>query len=374
MIEKILVVGAGISGAALARKTSDGGKRVVDLIDSRPHVAGNAYDRRTPDGIMEHVYGSHIFHTSNEEVWHFLNQFTGFNGYRHRVLGMVEGKEIPIPFSFESIRACFPEEDTRKIISKLLDRYEEGTKVPIMDLLKEDDPDLRALAGYVYEHVFLHYTEKQWGKSPEEIDGAITARVPVYVGESCGYFRDAHQGIPVDGYTAMVERMLDSPNVHVMLNTPFSSVEDPEKYTRIFYTGPVDELLGYRFGLLPYRSERFEVETLDREHYQDNAVVNYPDAEHAFTRVHEYKYYLGDKSDRTVIAREYPEPFEVGKNERYYPVPSPENEALHARYVEEAKREYPNMRFLGRLGDYRYYDMDKAVARAMEVYREEFER
>lgn len=369
-----MIVGAGISGSTVAAILSDRSDSQIDIIDFRPHIAGNAYDRRTPDGIMEHVYGSHIFHTSNEEVWHFLNQFTGFNDYRHRVLGMVEGKEVPTPFSFESIRACFPKNTAEKMISKLLSNYKEGSRVPIMELIKEDDPVLRDLADYVYEHVFLHYTEKQWGKSPEEIDSAVTARVPVYVGESCGYFRDKYQGVPSDGYTAMVERMLDSPKIHLSLNTTFESVKNPEKYDRIFYTGPVDELLGYRFGPLPYRSESFEVETLDREYFQDNAVVNYPDAEHAFTRIHEYKYYLGDKSDRTVIAREYPEPFEVGKNERYYPVPSPENEALHARYVEEAKREYPNMRFLGRLGDYRYYDMDKAVARAMEVYREEFER
>lgn len=369
-----LIVGAGISGSTVAAILSDRSDSRIDIIDSRPHVAGNAYDRRTPDGIMEHVYGSHIFHTSNDCVWRFLSRFTGFNGYRHHVLGVVGGGEVPIPFSFESIRACFPKKTAEKMISKLLSNYKEGSRVPIMELMKEDDPDLRDLAGYVYEHVFLHYTEKQWGKSPEEIDSAVTARVPVYVGESCGYFRDKYQGIPSDGYTAMVGRMLDSPKIHLSLNTTFESVKNPEEYDRIFYTGPVDELLGYRFGPLPYRSESFEVETLDREYFQDNAVVNYPDAEHAFTRIHEYKYYLGDKSDRTVIAREYPEPFEVGKNERYYPVPSPENEALHARYVEEAKREYPNIRFLGRLGDYRYYDMDKAVARAMEVYRGEFER
>ena len=196
----------------------------------------------------------------------------------------------------------------------------------------------------------------------------MTARVPVYLSRDPRYFQDRFQGIPSDGYTRMIERMLDDPNIEVRLRASFSDV-DPKGYDHIFFTGPVDELMGYRFGQLPYRSVRFRMETYDRQHYQPNAVVNYPN-NYDFTRIHEYKYYLDDVSDRTVIAKEYSEDFVPGKNERFYPVPKKENEELYSKYLDAVKREYPNMHLLGRLGDYRYYDMDKAVARAMAVYRE----
>ena len=362
----ILVVGAGISGATIANLASSDHK--VTVIDSSDHIAGNCYDYRDANGIMIHRYGSHIFHTSNQEVWDFLSRFTGFNTYMHRVIGMVEGNLVPIPFNFDTIRSVFPEILAERIERKLLDRYEYSTKIPIMDFMKQDDEDLRFLAEYVYENVFLHYTEKQWGYSPNDIDGAVTARVPVYLSRDPRYFQDRFQGIPSEGYTRMIERMLDDPNIEVRLRTSFSDV-DPKGYDHIFFTGPVDELMGYRFGQLPYRSVRFRMETYDRQHYQPNAVVNYPN-NYDFTRIHEYKYYLDDVSDRTVIAKEYSEDFVPGKNERFYPVPKKENEELYSQYLDAVKREYPNMHLLGRLGDYRYYDMDKAVARAMAVYRE----
>ena len=237
-----------------------------------------------------------------------------------------------------------------------------------MEFMKQDDEELKFLAEYIYENVFLHYTEKQWGKSPNEIDGAVTARVPVYLSRDDRYFQDRFQGIPLEGYTKMIENMLDHPNITVKLNTSFKDI-DHTQYDKIFYTGPIDELMDYCFGPLPYRSVHFKLEEYDREFYQDNAVVNYPN-NYDFTRIHEYKYYLNDKSDKTVIAKEYSEAFEPGKNDRFYPIPTEENIALYNKYLEAAKKKYPNMYFLGRLGDYKYYDMDKAVARAFEVYRE----
>ena len=198
-----------------------------------------------------------------------------------------------------------------------------------------------------------------------DIDGAVTAHFPVYLSRDDRYFQDRFQGIPLEGYTKMIERMLDQPDIEVMLNTPFIK-EMAKEYDKIFYTGPVDELMDYAFDPLPYRSVHFKMETFECEYHQSNSVVNYPN-DYDFTRIHEYKYYLNDKSERTVIAKEYSESFIPGKNERFYPVPKEENTKLYKKYLEAAKEQYPNMVFLGRLGDYKYHDMDKAVARAMDV-------
>lgn len=356
-------MGAGISGATLANLLSKNNEIVI--IDSSDHIAGNCYDYRDENGIMIHKYGSHIFHTSNEDVWDFLSQFTSFNTYKHKVIGMINGIEVPIPFNFNSIRTVFSKTMAESIERKLLSNYQYGIKIPIMEFIKQDDEELKFLAEYIYENIFLHYTEKQWGYSPKDIDSSVTARVPVYLSRDDSYFQDRFQGIPLEGYTKMIERMLDSPNIEVRLNTPFNK-GDMNGYDKVLNTGPIDEFMDYCFGPLPYRSVNFRMETFNRDHYQSNAVVNYPN-NYEFTRIHEYKYYLNDKSGRTVIAKEYSEDFVPGKNERFYPVPNEKNSFLYNRYLEAAKQKYPNMLFLGRLGDYKYYDMDEAVARAMDV-------
>lgn len=203
-----------------------------------------------------------------------------------------------------------------------------------MEFMKQDDKELRFLAEYIYENIFLHYTEKQWGYSPKDIDGAVTARVPIYLSRDDSYFQDEYQGIPVEGYTKMIEKMLDNQSIEVKLNTPFNK-DMVRDYDKIYYTGPVDELMNYCFGPLPYRSVHFQMKTIDCEYYQPNSVVNYPN-DYDFTRIHEYKYYLDDKSNRTIIAREYSEDFVPGNNERFYPVPKDENTALYRKYLESA--------------------------------------
>ena len=287
----------------------------------------------------------------------------------HKVIGLVDGNLVSIPFNFNTIRDVFPKTLADRLETKLLQQYKLGSKIPIMDFMKQDDEDLRFLAKFVYEHVFLHYTEKQWGKKPDDIDGAVTARVPVYLSKDDRYFQDRFQGIPLQGYTKMISEMLNSPNITLKLNTPFNKIEDPSKYDQIYYTGPLDELMNYCFGPLPYRSVRFKLEIHNCQHYQSNSVINYPN-NYDFTRIHEYKYYLNDRSDKTIIAKEYSEEFIPGKNDRFYPIPSEENASLYRKYLEAAKKKYPNMYFLGRLGDYKYYDMDKAVKRAIDVYKE----
>ena len=366
MIKNNLVVGCGFSGATIARKIAEDLNEKVIIIDAKEHIAGNAYDYRDKNGIMIHKYGSHIFHTNLENVWAFVSRFASFNTYMHKVIALIDGIETTIPFNFRTIYDVFPETMAKRMEEKLLSHFEYNKKIPILEFQKQDDDDLKFLANYVYEKVFLHYTTKQWGVKPDEVDGAVTAHIPVYISCDERYFQDKYQGIPFRGYTETIKNMLDHPNIEVRLNTKFSDFNG--SYDRLFYTGSIDEFFNYKYGELPYRNVNFKLEELDMPYYQSNSVVNYP-CNYDFTRIHEYKYYLDDQSDKTVIAKEYSEAFERGKNERYYPVPNNDNNALYKKYFDEAKN-LKNTYFLGRLGDYKYYDMDKAINRALELFEE----
>lgn len=361
---KSLVVGAGISGATIAKLLANCGEEVV-VIDKKDHIGGNCYDYRDKNGIMIHKYGSHIFHTKNERVWNFLNQFTSFTTYMHEVVGNIDGIEAHIPFNFNTLYQVFPQSLAKRLEEKLLNTFEYNTKVPILEFQKLEDEDLKFLAKYVYEKVFLNYTTKQWGKSPEEVSGAVTARVPVYLSKDNRYFQDKFQGMPKNGYTEMIKNMLNHKNIKVKLNTSYNSLEG---FDRVFYTGSIDEFFDYKYGKLPYRSVYFKFEEYNQEFYQSHACINYPN-NYDFTRIHEYKHYLNDKSNRTVIAKEFSEDFELGKNERYYPIAQKENTELYNKYLEEAKN-LKNVYFLGRLGDYKYYNMDDACLRAIELFEQ----
>lgn len=374
MSQTNIIVGSGFSGSTMARLIAEKLDEKVVVVDKKDHIAGNSYDYRDENGIMIHKYGSHIFHTNNEKVWSFLKQFTDFNTYMHEVVGILDGIEAQIPFNFTTLYQVFPETLAKRLEEKLLKKFEYNKKVPILEFQKQDDEDLKFLAEYVYEKIFLNYTTKQWGVSPKDVDGAVTARVPVYLSKDNRYFQDKYQGIPLEGYTKAVEKMLDHPNIEVVLNKDFAEFKkensDLVKNARIFYTGSIDEFFDYKFGKLPYRSVNFKLETHNREFYQTHACINYPN-NYDFTRIHEYKHYLNDKSEKTVIAKEYSEFFELGKNERYYPIASEENAKLYQKYLDEAKN-LKDVYFFGRLGDYKYYNMDLAVARAIELFEEVF--
>lgn len=367
-----IVVGAGFSGATIANLIANNLNEKVIVIDQKNHIAGNCYDYRDQNGIMIHKYGSHIFHTNNKKVWEYLKQFTDFNTYMHEIVGVIDGIEAHIPFNFNTLYQVFPTTMAKNIEKKLLSKFEYNTKIPILEFQKQNDDDLKYLANYVYEKIFLNYTTKQWGKAPQEIDGAVTARVPVFLSKDNRYFQDKYQGIPLNGYTKIVEKMLSHPNIKIILNKNFKNFKDKNinllKNARIFYTGSIDEYFNYKFGQLPYRSVNFKFEEHNMEFYQSHACINYPN-NYDFTRVHEYKHYLSDKSSKTVIAKEYSEAFILGKNERYYPINSEENKKLYDKYLIEAQKEN-NVHFLGRLGDYKYYNMDIAIARAMELFEE----
>ncbi len=363
MQETNLVVGAGLSGATVARLLADLGEKVM-VIDKRCHIAGNCYDYRDCNNIMIHKYGSHIFHTNDEEVWDFVNRFADFNCYEHKVRVVIDGIQTVLPFNLTTLHDVFLKDLADRLENKLINVYGYGQKIPILEFKKQSDPDLLYLADYVYEKVFLHYTMKQWGFTPKEVDGEVTARVPVYVSRDDRYFQDKHQGIPTKGYTEMVGGMLNHPMIDVRLNTDYNEVS-LGNYKRVIYTGSIDEFCGYVYGELPYRSVRFEHTTMDCNHYLPVAVVNYP-CDYDYTRVHEFKYYLEDKSEKTVITKEYPEQFVLGKNDRYYPIPKESNRELYQKYLKMASRGRSHCYFLGRLGDYNYYDMDKAIKRGIK--------
>ena len=367
MLNKInLVVGAGFSGATIARQIAQEANEKVVVIDAKDHLAGNAYDYRDNNGIMIHKYGSHIFHTNSEEVWQFVSRFADFNTYMHKVIAIIDGIEATIPFNLRTLYKVFPEMLARRMEEKLLAKFTYNAKVPIIEFQKQEDNDLKFLADYIYEKVFVHYTEKQWGVKPSEVDDATISRVPVYISCDERYFQDKYQGIPLNGYTKLIENMLNHPNIEVRLETQFIDYKEP--YDRLFYSGSIDEFFNYEYGELPYRSVRFKFEEYNMEHYQNNLVVNYP-CNYDFTRIHEYKYLMNDKSDKTIIAKEYSANFVRGENERYYPIVNKQNLALYEKYFTKAKM-LKNTYFLGRLGDYKYYNMDASIYRALKLFDE----
>lgn len=361
--ESNIVVGCGISGAVIANLIATKFNEKVIIIEKKSHIAGSCFDYRDNNGICIHKYGSHIFHTNSEIVWKYLSQFTKFNDYKHNVIALVDGIETNIPFNFNSLYQVFPKEIALKIQNKLIENYGKNSKIPILDLKKEKDNDLNFLADFIYKKIFFEYTKKQWGIPPEKIDSTVTARVPIYIGKDNRYFHDKYQGIPINGYTELIKKMISHPNITVKLNTNYKNIK--LKYKRLFYTGSIDEFFDYKYGKLPYRSLKFELEEYNCTYYQKKAVVNYTTSED-FTRIHEYKYYLNDKSNKTVIAKEYSENFEEGKNERYYPIINKKNLILYNKYLDEAKH-IKNLWFFGRLGDYKYYNIDEAIIRAISL-------
>ncbi|WP_251570881.1 UDP-galactopyranose mutase [Parasutterella muris] len=359
-----LIVGCGITGISLARKLAESSHSVT-VIDSRDHIGGNCFDYFDANGIDIHKYGTHIFHTDNEDVWRFLSRFTQWYPYQHEVKALVDGQLVPIPFNFNTIEQLFPAQMANRFIGALLDEFAFNKKIPMLQLRESQSKDLRFLAEYVYEKVFLHYTVKQWGVKPDDLDPLVTGRVPVFIGRDNRYFQAKYQGIPLRGYTEMFRRMLEHTNINLELSKPFDR-NYLDKFDRCFYTGPIDEFFNYQLGELPYRSLKFNFLTFNRPYFQCNSVVNYPN-NYDFTRIGEYKYFLNIRSPSTVVSYEYPEEFVRGENERYYPVINDKNRTLYQDYLKLASRE-KNVAFLGRLGDYKYYDMDQAVARVLELH------
>ena len=362
-----LIVGAGFTGCTLAeRLASQLGQKVL-LIDRRNHIGGNAFDYYNEDGVLVHQYGPHIFHTNSRKVWEYLSAFTSWRPYYHHVLGVVEGRKIPVPFNLNSLEAVMPAAYAARLGDLLIRSFGFGTKVPILKLRETPDEDLRFLANYIYDNVFRGYTMKQWECRPEELDASVTGRVPVFISRDDRYFQDTWQSMPRSGYTALFQRQLAHPNIRLMLQTDYREIADAVTFNRMIYTGPINTFFGDLHGPLPYRSLRFEFTTLDTPQFQEVGTVNYPN-EHDFTRITEQKYLTGQKLGKTTIVTEYPQPHIEGVNEPYYAVPREENRRLYDLYAAEAAKLNGSVIFAGRLADYKYYNMDQAVARALKVF------
>lgn len=364
---KNLVVGCGLSGIVLAERIASQKKEAVLIIDRRNHIGGNIFDYKdTQTGITVHKYGPHVFHTNIKRVWDYLSQFTDWHRFMYRVKAVIDGNEVNIPFNLDSLHKVFPEQLANKLEEKLLEKFGFNKKVPILELRQSQDSDLEFLANYVYEKVFLGYTVKQWGVKPENLDPSVSARVPVYISRDDRYFQDKYQAIPQNGYTAMVKNILANPLINVELNTDYKDVRNEIHAQRVFFTGAIDEYFDYEFGHLPYRSLDIVCRTHDCAYLQSGPQINFPE-NYDYTRSVEYKYYMDEKSDKTIVSYEYPCPYTDGKNERYYPVPDIENQDLYNKYAARA-RELQNVWFIGRLGDYKYYNMDQTVLRALELF------
>ena len=378
-----LVIGAGFAGAVAARELAERGGRRVLLCERRAHAGGNAYDRLDSAGVLIHQYGPHIFHTNNRRVFDYLSRFTAWRDYQHRVIADIPDgaggrMTYPVPFNLTSLETAFGPDRAAALERKLTDAYGADRKVTILELRQNPDPAIAALADYVYEHVFVHYTRKQWGQSPEEIDPNTTARVPVFLSRDDRYFQDAYQGMPREGYTALFEDLLAHPGITLRLNTDASRVlelgEDGsvklegEPFSGpVIYTGAVDELFSCRFGRLPYRTLDFAFETHPVDLWQTHGTVNYT-VDKPYTRITEFKHLTGQELPGvTTIMKEYSKAYTGAEGEiPYYAIINPANNALYARYETLARR-YPSLCLLGRLAEYQYYNMDAIVARSLEL-------
>jgi UDP-galactopyranose mutase len=353
-----LIAGAGFAGSVLAERLArDAGRRVL-LIDRRRHVGGNAFDERNAAGILVHRYGPHIFHTNSRAVFEYLSRFTQWRNYEHRVLACVDGKLLPFPINLDTVNGLYgwsltPEE---------LDRYFARSAEPVDRVRTSEDAVVSKIGRPLYEKFFRDYTRKHWGLDPAQLDASVAGRIPVRTGRDDRYFTDEYQCMPAGGYTRLFENMLDHPNISIELGVNYRDVIGSLRVGEIVYTGPVDEFFEFRFGKLPYRSLRFEHVTYDRERFQPAAVVNYPQ-DTPYTRVTEFKHLTGQTHARTTVAYEYAS----AEGDPYYPVPTPENAALYARYKALADAT-PGVKFVGRLGTYRYYNMDQVVGQALTAY------
>lgn len=375
-----VIIGTGFAGSVLAERIATQLNKKVLMIEKRNHIGGNAYDSYDSQGILIHNYGPHIFHTKLKKVWDYLSNFTDWHLYHHKVLGVIDGQKVPIPFNLNSINQVFPKNLAERLEKKLVENFGYNKKVPILKLREVEDTDLKFLADYVYEKVFLGYTTKQWGVTPEELDPSVTGRVPVYISRDDRYFQDPYQGMPKEGYTKLFERMLDHENIKILLNTDYKEVLQFNFETgeaslfgqkfggKIIYTGPIDYFFDYKFGQLPYRSLNFVFEQFNQEQVQEVGTVNYPN-DYNFTRITEFKHLTNQSSDKTTTVKEFSQEYIPGENIPYYPIKNENNLELYRLYKKEA-RKYENLIFIGRLAEYQYYDMDMVVAKALRVFSE----
>nr|WP_223217253.1 UDP-galactopyranose mutase [Rhizobium cauense] len=356
-----VIVGAGFAGSVLAERLATDARKKVLICDRRSHIAGNTYDYYDEAGILVHRYGPHIFHTNSEDVFRYLSRFTAWREYEHRVLAQVGDLKLPIPINRTTLNGLYgidlsTEAETANFLHE--------RAAPCDEILTARDVVVSQIGWDLYRTFFEGYTRKQWGLDPSDLDRSVTARIPTRTNADDRYFLDTFQAMPLDGYTRLFERMLDHENITVMLATDFADLKGEKLADHVIYTGPIDEYFGHQFGRLPYRSLEFRHETIDKRRVQPVAVVNHPSESVPYTRVTEFKHLTGQVHPHTSICYE----FSRADGDPYYPIPRPENQALFKRY-EALARKLDDVTFVGRLGTYKYYNMDQVVGQALATYR-----
>jgi UDP-galactopyranose mutase len=354
-----VVVGAGFAGAVLAERLAAGSDKKVLIIDKRSHIAGNTFDYYNDDGILVHKYGPHIFHTNARDVFDYLGRFTAWHPYEHRVLASVDGMLVPIPINLNTINSLYG----LQLSSSQVEDFLQSRAEPKDRIATSEDVILSRVGKELYEKFFKGYTRKQWGLDPSELDASVAGRVPTRTNRDNRYFTDTYQAMPLHGYTKLFARMLDHPNIKIMLNTDYKEIQSVIPYKEMIYTGPIDEYFDYCYGKLPYRSIEFKFDTFEKECFQPTGTVNYPN-EHPYTRVTEFKYLTGQQHTKTSVVYEYP----TAEGDPYYPVPRPENAELYKKYQKKAEA-CAGVYFTGRLGTYKYYNMDQVVAQSLALYK-----
>ena len=366
-----LVVGAGLFGAVFAHEAAQRGHK-VKVIEKREHVAGNIYTKEV-HGIQVHQFGAHIFHTSKKEIWEYVNQFTEFNRYTNSPVANYNGEIYNLPFNMNTFNKLWGVATPKEAMAKIEEQR------AVLNGKKPENLEEQAISLIgtdIYEKLIKGYTEKQWGRKATELPAFIIRRLPVRLTYDNNYFNDTYQGIPIGGYTQIVEKMLDHDNITVETGVDFFDHKEEylKEYDKVVFTGMIDQFFDYKLGELEYRSLRFETEVLDEDNHQGNAVVNYTDAETPYTRIIEHKHFEFGKGEKgkTVITREYPADWKRG-DEPYYPVNDSKNNSLYKQYQELASKETENVIFGGRLGQYRYYNMDQVIGAALITVKNEFE-
>lgn len=359
----IVIIGAGISGAVLAQQYASIGRKVL-IIEKRNHIAGNCYDYIDANGILVSKYGAHLFHTNSEVVWDYVNRFATWYPWEHKVVAQVDGKLVPIPVNIATINALF---DTSITTETQMKDWLDAHRVPIDSPQDGRDVVLGKVGHELYEKMFRHYTKKQWDKYPEELHASVLERIPVRSSFDDRYFSDKYQALPRGGYTKLFEELLAHPGIEVMLETDFFEIRHKiTGYQKLFYTGPIDRYFDFKHALsgqLEYRSINFVTETVDAKYFQANSVVNYPGTDVDFTRIIEYKHFGNQQSSKTTIVREYT----VAEGDPYYPVPNSRNQSIYNKYQEEAQA-LTDVHFVGRLANYKYFNMDQAFENALDLF------
>lgn len=357
----IIIVGAGISGITLAERYAASGKKVL-ILEKRDHIGGNCYDYYNADGILISKYGAHLFHTNLEDVWEYIHKFSKWYPYEHKVKSFVDGKLVPVPVNITTVNMLFNE--TLKTESEMQSWLKKKVE-PITNPKNSEESALSRIGRELYEKMFKTYTKKQWDLWPSELEPSVMDRIPVRTNFDDRYFSDKYQALPKNGYTKLFERMLEHSNITVMVNTDYLQVKESfMNYEKLFFTGPIDSFFNDKYEKLQYRSIRFEFETYDKEYFQSNSVINYPN-DFDFTRVVEYKYFTGQKHPKTTISREY----STWEGEPYYPVPSQRNREVYVLYQKEAEKlEKEGIYFVGRLANYKYFNMDQAFKNALDLF------